>query len=387
MNIFNLPDLGEGLPDAEIREWHVKEGDTISIDEPLVSMETAKAVVDVPSPLNGKIVKLYGGPGDIIETGNPLVEFSIEENSPTNISNQPSKKTKIKDQGTVVGNIDVGDTIEDEATSITSNSNKKNNKTSNIKATPAVRALAKKLDVDLSQVIPTGSNNTITASDINKAAAIQNEIGESTKIQGSKRAMLSIMTSSHAEVAPATIMDDADVGDWNNDQDITARLARSVIYACKQEPILNSWFDSQNQSIRTSDTVNLGLAVDSKEGLFVPVIKNAEKLDLKQIRSEINIIKEEVTSRTIDKDKLHGNTITLSNIGSIAVKYASPIIVPPTVAIVATGRIHDAVLAINNEMKIRKIIPISLTFDHRCVTGGEAGRFLAAMIEDLNKEI
>jgi len=379
MSIFKLPDLGEGLPDAEIREWHVKEGDTISVDEPLVSMETAKAVVDVPSPQNGKIIKLYGNPGDVIETGNPLVEFSTDSVAANN--NQKTKE-ETKDSGTVVGNIDVGtEIVEDETKSFT----KSASQNSNVKATPAVRALAKKLNIDLSQITPTGKNNTITANDVNNAAKSQNNITGGEKIHGSKRTMLNIMTMSHAEVAPATIMDDADIGNWDKNQDITARLVRAVTYACSKEPILNSLFDSKNQTIKTSSEVHLGLAVDSKEGLFVPVIKNTEKLNLKEIRSEVNIIKQEITDRTIAQEKLQGNTITLSNIGTIAVKYASPVIVPPTVAIIATGRVHEAVLAVDGEIKIRKIIPISLTFDHRCITGGEAGRFLAAMLEDLSK--
>lgn len=377
MSIFKLPDLGEGLPDAEIREWHVKVGDEVKADEPLVSMETAKAVVEVPSPQSGKIVKLFGESGDTIDTGAALVEFdtdSAEKKAPTKQEDNSS---------TVAGKIESSDEIVDETFSI-GITNKSN--TNNIKVTPAVRALAKKLGVDLNCVKPTGNNGVITADDVKAANASQAEIGDSEPLKGVRKAMAATMTQSHNEVAPATLFDEADVFNWEGKQDVTARLVRAMVSACKAEPSLNTWYDSKNNSRRVSTNIHLGLAVDTEEGLFVPVLRNIEQVEPSALRDLIDTVKSKVQNRTMEPENLRGNTITLSNIGTVAGKYACPVVVPPTVAIVAIGKMYNTVcLNSDSQLENHKTIPVSLTFDHRCVTGGEAARFLKEFIANLEQ--
>ena len=369
MSIFKLPDLGEGLPDAEIREWHVKVGDEVKNDQPLVSMETAKAVVEVPSPQAGTIVKLYGQSGDTIETGAPLVEFS------------GTAEILSKSSSTVAGKIEEGNEIVNEATSISS-STKTN--TNNIKATPAVRALAKKLGVDLALVKPTGPNSVITAQDVQNASQSQAAIGDAEPLKGVRRAMAATMAKSHSEVAPATLFDDADIFNWGANKDITVRLVRAMVAACRAEPSLNAWYDSANNSRRVSNNINLGLAVDTEEGLFVPVLSKVEETEPATLRDLIETIKAKIKDRSIPQDQLRGNTITLSNIGTVAGKFACPVVVPPTVAIVAIGRFFNTVkLNTDKQLENHRTLPISLTFDHRVVTGGEAARFLKAFIADL----
>jgi pyruvate dehydrogenase E2 component (dihydrolipoamide acetyltransferase) len=190
MTIFNLPDLGEGLPDAEISQWHVKVGDTVTTDQPLVSMETAKAVVEVPSPQDGVIKKLYGQNGDIIITGASLLAFETEESN--------------EDQGTVVGNIQSsGEVINDDF--IIGGNNERSR--THIKATPKVRSMARKLGVNLSLVSGSGTNNKITLQDIEAAANPLQEGFEPLK--GVRRHMVRTMSESHAKVVPVTIFDDA----------------------------------------------------------------------------------------------------------------------------------------------------------------------------------
>lgn len=395
MNIFKLPDLGEGLPDAEIREWHVKVGDHISADQPLVSMETAKAVVEVPSPQTGKILKLFGVEGDTIDTGCALVEFALESIGAANAKQQlkPEQKTEKKSDksSTVAGKIEESDEILDEENFITPNRNTSTSPNANlIKATPAVRALAQKLGVDLNKVRPTGVNNIITSNDVksfNSNKSNQIDLGDDAEpLKGVRKAMAAAMTQAHNEVAPASLFDEADVFNWQGKQDITARLIRALITACKAEPSLNALYDSYNNTRKVSDNIHLGLAVDTKEGLFVPVLKNIEQVTPSSLRDLIDRVKTKIINRTMEQENLKGNTITLSNIGTVAGKFACPIVVPPTVAIIAIGKIYNTVcLNNNNQVENHKTIPVSLTFDHRCVTGGEAARFLKEFINNLEQ--
>ncbi len=371
MKIFYLPDLGEGLPDAEVREWYVKIGDEVKVDQPLVAMETAKAVVDVPSPRSGRIVKFHGQPGDVINTGAALVEFEDGDDVVAEHSHAPAQSVSAHSKPATTGDA--------------------------VKAIPAVRALAKKLNVDLAQVPASGANGQITLEDVERTAKGSPHpiphpnplpggegIGKDFEpVRGVRRAMVTTMTHSHQEVVPVTIVDDADIHAWPEKTDITLRVVRAIIAACKAEPALNAWFDSKAMARRLFSEIHLGLAMDSPDGLFVPVLKNIEKSSTEDLRTTINRFKEQVKARTIPQDDLKGATIVLSNVGIFAGKYANPIIVPPMVAILAMGKIRDEVVAHNGKMEIHRIMPLSITVDHRVVTGGESARFLAALIKDL----
>jgi len=366
MKIFHLPDLGEGLAEAEIHEWYVKEGDVMKVDQPMVSMETAKAVVDVPAPQPGKIVKLYGKKGDIIQTHAPLVEFEGEE-------------TKQKDQGTVVGSLEESTLLLDEGDMIIGAAKKT---ASTIKAMPAVRALAKQMNVDLNSVSPSGPQGQITADDVKKAAGQKSKLpGNVEPLHGVRRSMAIVMTQSHQEVVPVTLIDDADVSEIK--VDFSACLLQAMVVAAKAEPSLNAWYDGKNMERCLHNEVNIGLAMDTEEGLFVPVLKDVAKKTPQELRETIDEFKKSIRSRSIAPSDLQGATITLSNFGTIAGRYASPIIVPPMVAILGCGKIRDEVRVVEGKMAIRRVAPLSLTFDHRAVTGGEATRFLATVIKYL----
>lgn len=372
MKIFNLPDLGEGLADAEIREWHINVGDIVKVDQPLVCMETAKAVVEVPSPQSGQIKKLYGKVGDVINTHAPLVEFESEG------------EEKTKDKGSVVGSLEESTQRIDEG-EVMIGAQKQT--TTSVKAMPAVRALAKQLNVDLNKVIPSGPQGQITAEDVKKSvSAKQNEqTGHAETLHGVRRAMAMAMTQSHQEIVPVTIFEDADITDLPTDSDMTACLIQAIISGIESEPALNAWYDGKTMERRIFTEINVGLAMDTAEGLFVPVLKDVAKTDAKGWRATINTYKQSVKARTVSPSDLHGATITLSNFGMIAGRYATPIIVPPMVAILGCGKIRDVVVARDGKMLIRRIAPLSLTFDHRAVTGGEATRFLAALIKRLEQ--
>jgi 2-oxoisovalerate dehydrogenase E2 component (dihydrolipoyl transacylase) len=455
---FYLPDLGEGLPDATIVEWHVKVGDNIKLDAPLCSMETAKAVVDVPSPYTGKVTKLHGAPGDIIETGAALADFEPDPNAKqraeaesTGHHHGPKKSvgspaadnsqkvvasdeggeveettTAREDEGTVVGAMVSGSHVHVEQAA----------RIGGVKAVPAVRALAKKLKVDLARVRPSGADGVVTMKDVKDAAAngsaalgvapahavhssagrhlapelpqpghaaqepsrtatslagkpvrtappSQQASGQPEQLKGVRRNMARVMADAHAQVVPTTLVDDADLHAWIGKQDITARLIRAIVSACKTVPALNAWFDGKNLSRTLHPHVDIGIAVDTDDGLFVPALRNADVLDAAGVRAAIKRLRTQVEDRSIPASELSGYTISLSNFGMFAGRYATPVVVPPTVAIVGAGKLSHDVVAVIGGIEVHRRMPLSLTFDHRAATGGEAARFLKAMLDDL----
>jgi len=371
MIVFKLPDLGEGLQEAEIVQWHVQVGDTIAVDQPLVSVETAKAIVEIPSPQSGRIAKLFGQPGDLVHIGAPLAAFE-------------GVGSDDADAGTVVGQMPAGQHVVREAPAVVGGAAAGGG---GIKAMPAVRALARKLDVDLSMVTPSGPDGVVTAADVERAAKTFAELGPPEVLRGVRRAMAQNMARAQNEVAAATVIDDADIHAWAPGTDVTIRLIRALVAGCRAEPGLNAWFDGHAGRRHVVEKVDLGIAVDLPDGLFVPVLRNVAHRDAADLRSGLDRMRADIKARKIPPEELRGNTITLSNFGMIAGKYAAPIVVPPTVAILGAGRIHEQVVASGGVPAVHRVLPLSLTFDHRVVTGGEAARFLAAVIGDLEAAV
>lgn len=370
MKLFKLPDLGEGLVEAELVEWYVAEGDQVRRDQPLVAVETAKAIVDIPSPESGPVYRLYGKPGDIIHTGDPLVEFGTGEGPDTG---------RRPDTGTVVGEVEVGqDVVEEKPQTV-------GRPAMGIKATPAVRALAHRLDVNLSIVTPSGPNDTISTADVQRVAKLMADVGPLEPLRGVRRTMARGMSQAHAEVVPVTLCDDADIDAWPESTDITLRMVRALICACQAVPALNAWYDSHAVGRRLLKKIDLGIAVDTEEGLFVPVLRDVVQRDPVDLRRGLDVIKQAVKTRTIAPEDMRGYSITLSNFGTFAGRYAAPVVMPPTVAILGAGRIRPMVVASQGQPVVHRVLPLSLTFDHRVVTGGEAARFLAVVLRDLEQ--
>ena len=366
MKTFSLPDLGEGLQEAEIVDWHVAVGDAVVAEQPLVSVETDKAVVEVPSPYSGRIAELHAGVGDIVATGAPLVDFNEAEAA---------------DSGTVVG------TMPSEERRVDQAAVQARPARSRVKATPAVRALARKLGIDLAAVEPNGANGQVTAEDVKRVSEVLTAIGPPEPLRGVRRAMARKMEQALSEVVPATIYDEADVDGWPADADVTIRLIRAVVAACRAEPALNAWYDSASASRRLIAKIDLGIAVDTEDGLFVPVVRDVGGRDAADLRRGLEAMEEDVLARSVPPEELRGASITLSNFGVFgAGRFAALVVVPPQVAIVGAGRIGARVAAAGGKPVVRRMVPLSLTFDHRVVSGGEAARFLAQMVEDLSRE-
>ena len=371
MSIFRLPDLGEGLREAEIVAWHVAVGDHVVAGQPLVSVETDKAVVEVPSPQSGHIAKLHGAAGEHIETGAPLVAFTEGETA---------------DTGTVVGDISPQTPAVAPAPagagSAPADAGAAPADAGQLKATPAVRALAHRLGVDIAAVTPTGAQGQVTRANVELAAAGSGE-GAVEKLSGPRRAMARNMARSHVEVVPATVTEDADIDHFDADADVTVALVQAMAAGAAASPALNAWFDGTDLSRRLNDRVDIGIAMDTPDGLFVPVLRDAGNASAAELRHALEKLKTDVVSRRLKPADLHGQTITLSNFGLLGGRYAGLVVVPPQVAILGAGRIVPRVVVRDGAPAIRRLLPLSLTFDHRAVTGGEAARFLTAVIAAL----
>ena len=390
MTTFNLPDLGEGLPEAEIVSWHVAEGDSVKTDDLLVSVETAKAVVEVPSPYTGVVEKLYASAGDIVATGAPLVDFS--DAAAGDATPEPPAADTSEAAATVVGNVPTGGELLQE-TAIAGNSRRQ--KKGRIKATPSVRTQAKRLGIDLADITPTGKNGQITAADLDSFAAkgkVQARsratrpaaiAGRSDQLRGPRRAMAQSMSNFRDEVALCTLFDDADIHEWINKRNITARILRAIVAGCVAEPGLNGFYNADSMIHQTESRVDIAMAVDTEDGLIVPVIRNVEAMSIGDIRAAVEDLKQATRKRTVAPQDMVNYTFTLSNFGMMAGRYATPLMVPPTVGILGSGKLQHDVVAVMGGIEVHRRIPLSLSFDHRCVTGGDAARFLGAVIQDL----
>ncbi len=363
MTTFRLPDLGEGLREAEIVTWQVSEGDHVVADQPLVSVETEKAVVEIPSPQSGRVTKLHGEPGDIVLVGHPLVEYDGGEE-------QQSE--------TVVGELPHGDT-QPAATAHASAEDRS-------RAAPAARKLARDHGIDLAGVKGSGVEGTITLEDVKRVASTGNADVAGEPLRGPRRAMALAMQNAGAEIVPATLTSSADVTGWAGDDDVTVHLISAVVAGCKAEPALNAWFHSASLTISRHNEVHVGVAMDTDEGLFVPVVRNAGGLSAAEIRKTVNMLKGQVANRNIARQYLTGQTVTLSNFGTLAGQYASLVVMPPQVAILGAGQISEQIVPVEGQPSVRRILPLSLTFDHRAVTGGEAARFMKAATDSLQKQ-
>jgi len=362
MTDFCLPDLGEGLDEAEIVAWHAGVGDRVVADQPLVSVETDKAIVEIPSPRSGQIAKCFGEPGEVLKVGDPLVAFEDAER---------------KDAASVVGQIPAAppETTRIPATSAAD--------ASSIRAAPAVRRRARQLGVDLAGVASSGTHGEITLQDLEEAAGSPALGSPIHKLSGPRRTMARNMARARDEVVPATLYDDADVDHWSRDDDPTLRLLHGIAAACRAEPLLNAWHDADTGQLRVHDQIDLGIAVDTDQGLFVPVLRDIGGRADDELRAGLQRLKGDVKTRSIPPSELRGATITLSNFGMLGGRYAALVVVPPQIAILGAGRMAPRAVVADGEVRVHRVMPLSLTFDHRVITGGEAARFLAAMKDAL----
>jgi pyruvate dehydrogenase E2 component (dihydrolipoamide acetyltransferase) len=388
---FCLPDIGEGIAEAEIVKWLVQEGASVSEDQNLVEIETDKAIVTLPSPHAGTVTRLHGKEGDIIKVGQVLVSF--DDQSEAAPSPPPTEK---KDQGSVVGTI--GEQEEFVAPPQPAKA---------ILATPAVRHRARELRIDLNNVHGSGPGGRITKDDVERAVEKQPVKGtpepdvygavDRIPLRGLRRTIAKRMQEARQRVPDVTIWEDADITDLDNvrlkqrkgaaEKGIKLTylpfVIKAALAALRAHPYLNATLDDETEQILVKKYYNIGIAVDTSDGLMVFSIKQADQKNILELAKEISVLAEKARTRKLDLAELKGSTFTITNYGVIGASYGTPIINYPEVGILGIGKIQDRPVVKDAQIVIRKIMPLSLAFDHRVIDGVEAARFLNVVIEHL----
>ncbi|VVB80787.1 2-oxoacid dehydrogenases acyltransferase (catalytic domain) [uncultured archaeon] len=375
---FKLPDLGEGIVEAEIVKWLVKDGDRIEEHEPILELETAKAVVQVPSPKAGTVLKIFGSAGDKIHVGDVLC--SIGE----------AGETKRAPAG-VVGELEVAP---EEPKFIAP----KKVAEPSVAVLPAVRKLAQDLKVDVSKVAGSGPDGRITEDDVARASTKKEagptitfeKFGRVIKmpLKGVRKEIAVRLSESMRTAVQVTHMDYVDVTKLaayreKEKEEAEKRgikltflpfIVKACVLALKALPYVNSSLDGED--IVVKQYYNIGIAVDTPAGLMVPVVKNVNERTIYEIAREIYRVAELSRTREIQLKDLQGGTFTVTNIGSLGGVFATPVINYPECAILGLGRIADMVVPVEGKMEIRKMLPVSLSFDHRIIDGAVAAKFV-----------
>ncbi|MCZ6837229.1 MAG: dihydrolipoamide acetyltransferase family protein [Planctomycetota bacterium] len=423
---FLLPDLGEGVHEAELIKWKVNPGQRVEEHQTLAEMETDKALVEVPSPWTGVVMDLGGhSEGDIVNVGDILVNYKIGEASTTPAENGnstsaiESKSEEREDAGTVVGSVGAAVSIPEQFTRREHESNGPATATKAL-ATPAVRRIAKEAGIDINRVPGNGRGGRVTATDVQAfiststggivpAIAVRPSIphvltapvalpiepvlvtedgtSQVIPIRGIRRKIAQALEHSVKTAVHFTVCDEVDVTALNAKRLEYARvlgqkisLLPFIMTACcralRMHPALNANVDDTKNEIHLKGVINLGVAVDTDHGLMVPVIEKADRLSIVQMSEAIGAIAAGSRDRSIEREKLSGGTFTISNVGSYGGMFATPIINYPEVAILAAGRAKERVMTKNGTFYAGLMLPLSLSCDHRVVDGAEGTRFL-----------
>ncbi len=339
-------------------EWHVAPGDEVAAGAALLTVETDKAEVEVASPWAGIVSNLHVAAGELVPVGAPLLAFEGE--------------------ATAV----VGELLEAPAALPRSAAHKAApTGSARVRAVPAVRTFARELGVEIDSLSGTGPEGVVTRADVERAA-----MGRGYEpLRGVRRAMARNMARAGRAVVPATLHEEADVDMWSERGDVMVRLLRGVAAACAAEPALHAWLSADGSARRLHERLDCGVAVQTAQGLFVPVLRNVNGRSPALLRSELDALVARVEARTVAPEDLRGATITLSNFGAVGGRFASLVVVPPQVAILGAGRIAPRPCSHAGSATLRRTLPLSLTFDHRAATGVEAARFLVALVADLER--
>ena len=384
---FILPDIGEGIVECEVLEWKVKEGDMISEDQVIADVSTDKAVVEIPSMYSGRITKLYYADGDIAKVHSPLFAIDTDEEVLDSSESVPE-------------NPEVNETAELKLELVRQPSqDTRENQSSKVLTTPAVRKLAREYELDLSMISGTGKNGRVLKEDVHlylktleQASAQQITAPNKDRteaIVGVRKIMAKHMSESVSTIPHFTFVDEIDVTEliqlratlkstYADQVKITLMplLIKSLSLSLSQFPIMNSRVDNEFTELTYLGSHNIGMAVDGKNGLLVPNVKDVQKRSILEIAAEVSRLTDAARSGIINIAELRGGTITISNIGAIGGISASPIINSPEVAIVALGKIQDLPrFNSDNQIISRKIMSVSWSGDHRVIDGATIARF------------
>ncbi|PZW01461.1 dihydrolipoamide acetyltransferase family protein [Metamycoplasma auris] len=423
-------DIGEGLTEGIVAEVLVKVGDTVKEGQPLYFVETDKVNSEIPSPTSGKIALINIKPGQEIKVGDIVIEIDNGTSNAASTAQESPKKEEvqmkpIEENASVVGATPVSNEVIERTITKTVQSN------TQIKATPLARKVAADLKIDLLSLVGSGPNGRILVADVKNANATQlpqakEEVTSSqpqtpatatpmpkvvepsaplswevVNMNGIRKATVKAMTKSHTEIASFTGMKNIDITETHKLRselkDHAAAMGIKLTYlafiikaaakSLRDFPNINVRGDFENNKILFVNNINIGIAVDTPNGLMVPVIKGADQLSIFEIANKITDLAKKARDGKLSRNEMTEATFTVSNFGSVGLDYATPIINSPESAILGVGTMTQTPMYINDEIQKRFIMPFSMTCDHRIIDGADAGRFLMKIQEYLSKPI
>ena len=425
---FRLPDVGEGLSEGEIVEWHVEPGSKVTRDQVLVDVETDKSIVELPSPVNGTVVRLGAAVGDVLEVGAVLVVLETEERSPVSAHAAPEAPEAPEAPA-------APEAPEDPAAPAQSPSPAEaaappgSAPAGRVLASPATRKLALELGVDLAAVAGSGDGGRVTKDDVlahtqaptppeptpaapaSPASAasggppagvvVPSLKDELVPLRGLRRQIAKSMTRSWTEVPHITEFREVDATAL-----VAARallrprmerdgvpftylplLVKAVVATLREHPKFNASVDMAAETIQYHGRRNIGLATTTDAGLIVPVLKDADTRSLSETAREIEVLANAARDRSVSTDQTSQGTFTITNFGTFGGWLAMPIIRPPEAAIAGFGRIRDAVVAVDGKPVVRPTLPLSVSADHRLIDGNDMGGFLTMLIDYLTDPV
>lgn len=419
--IFKFPDIGEGLDEGTIAEWYVEKGQLIESGNPIVKMETDKVVTDIPSPKSGRIAAVYGKIGETIKVGSPLIEIEIEgvEGSDAIREVAENKLEDIQEEGAgVVGTLEIAGNSAYMPASQEGMPEKvvETEKTAKKSiATPVARAMAKDMGIDINLVTGTGPVGRVSIEDIKK---YHDSFGQAKEVRRPdvtfreervvfepltqiRKSIAKNMIASKHNAAHMTVFEEVEVSELIRIREkyksiflekgvkltYLAFVVKAVAISLKKFRSLNSQMDLENDRMIYKNYYNIGIAVDTPDGLVVPVIHDADKLSIYAIAQKINDYSIKARDRKLTLEDMKDGTFTITNYGSIGGIFAVPVINYPQAGILGIGRLIKKPVVIADKIEIGTIIPLSLSVDHRIVDGGEVSRFINQVMEYLKEPV
>ena len=411
--IFNFPDLGEGLEEGTILEWYVKEGDQVKVGDPVVQMETDKVVADIPSSKNGVITALHGNPGDVIRVGAPLMEIEVDGKEQISSTAHHSSTEPIvegEDAAAVVGTMEVAG---NEAAPLASSSEGLTSERGQSEperkalATPVARALAKEMGIDINVVPGSGPSGRVKREDILqygsdmaaepvKDAAMESSDNDVTyqPLTQIRKTIARNMLNSKRNTVHMSLFEEVEISALKvviaKYRPLYAEkgvkltylpfIVKAVALALRHHPQLNSQIDTENNRMILYNRCHIAIAVDAPDGLVVPVIRDADRISLFEVASQIGRLAEKARNRKLTLEEMKEGSFSITSFGSIGGIFATPVINYPQAGILGIGRIMKTPIVKGDEIVIGHIMPLSLSVDHRIVDGGETARFLSRVM-------
>jgi pyruvate dehydrogenase E2 component (dihydrolipoamide acetyltransferase) len=383
---FRLPDIGEGLTEAEVVRWLVPVGGEVAMDQPLVEVETDKAVVEIPSPFAGTVLSHGAGEGETLEVGSVLVTVGAADEAPpaaVTATSRPSAEAP-----PIVG------TLDDQAIDLTPANTA--SAPAAVQALPLVRKLARELGVDLSTVTGSGPRGRVTREDVMAAARPEPvaAVGERRPLSKLRRTIAANMSRSWSEIPRVTTFDHVDASrllaarralqDRTGEPiPVDALMVAAVVPALAAFPEFNASLDGDDLVVH--GTIDMGVAVDTDDGLLVAVIRDAGHMSLLELAAEVRRLGDGAKTRKLAPAELSGQTFTVSNIGAVGGGLGTPIVPPGTVGILSVGRAVDTPVARGGAVEIAPLLPLSLSYDHRVIDGAAGRRFMAMVLENIEE--